>query len=329
MAHHLPHLRFLLLLLAGLSPLAGAAPAEPRSSAPQPVIVDSDFGTDIDDAFALALVLASPQFEPRLVIASFGDTPLRTRLLRRFLRETGHADLALATGPAQASAEAAVTQGTWAADEDTAAAPDAVEALLSQLRQAPANQLTLLALGPLTTIDTALQRDPATFARLRKVVMMGGSIRRGYGPQAGTTSPTPSVEYNVKLAPGALRRLLASGVAVEMLPLDATEVALPDALQQAIFAADTPWARPLSELYPLWAERSPWGTVPTLFDVVPVARLLDPAVCTPVPLHVTVDDDGMTRSSTGPANAKVCLDVDRSRVLARLRHALLPSPVTD
>lgn len=319
----LPRLCAALVLAGGTAVAAPQAP--PASHAPQAVIVDTDFGSDIDDAFAIALVLASPGLEPLLFTASQGDTALRARLLRRFLDAGGRPDLPVAAGPAGPGDDSPVTQGEWAATE-TRASPDAVAALLDTLRAAPARHIVLLALGPLTTVDAALQRDPATFARLRKVVLMGGSIRRGYGDQAGTNSETPGAEYNVKLAPAALRRLLASGVAVEMLPLDATEVALPADLQAAVFAAATPWARPLSQLYPLWAARNPWGTVPTLFDVVPVARLLDPGVCTPVPMHVAVADDGMTRPAPGRANAGVCLDVDRARVLALLRRALVPAP---
>jgi len=311
-----------LLLHAGL-----ASAAEAAKPAPIPVIVDNDFGTDIDDGFALSLVLASPRLKPLLVTTTYGDTQTRAQLIAQLLHDTGHADVPLAAGPAIGTREGEIGQAGWLRSPAPQVRSDGVDALLATLKRAPAGTVTLLALGPLTTVDAALKQDPQTFARLKQVILMGGSIHRGYGPQAGTNSDTPSAEYNIKLAPQALRDLLASGVKVEVQPLDSTEIALPAPLQARIFAAHTPYAAPLSALYTLWAERSPWGTTPTLFDVVPVARLLAPSVCKPVPLHITVDDDGMTRVGAGAPNATACLDVDKAGVLKLVEAALAPAAV--
>lgn len=324
----LPRARCALALVACLlMPLAAAQPARPP--APMPVIVDNDFGTDIDDGFALSLILASPRLKPLLVTTTYGDTRLRAQLVAQLLQDTGHGQVPVAAGPAIGTREGEIGQAGWLRDGARPVRADGVEALLRVLREQPAGQVTLLALGPLTTVQAALKRDPAAFARLKGVVLMGGSLRRGYGPVAGTNSDKPSAEYNIKLAPQALRDLLASGVPVEVQPLDSTEIALPADLQARIFAAPTPYAGPLSKLYALWAARSPWGTTPTLFDLVPVARLLDPAVCTPVPLHITVDDDGMTREGQGKPNARACLDVDKDRVLALVAAALAPAGEPD
>ncbi|WDS34671.1 nucleoside hydrolase [Pseudoxanthomonas sp.] len=292
-----------------------------------PVIVDSDFGGDIDDAFAMALLLSSPQFKPVLISASSGDAVLRGKLLKQFLVRTGHAGIPLVVGPSTPD-RSGMSQADWLAASTTAQAPlpEAAPAIIATLKAAPAGSVTLIALGPLTTIGAAIQYDPAAFKRLKRVVLMSGSIYKGYGPTAGTTKDTPSKETNAAGDPAALRALLASGVRVELLPLDATEVALPAELQARLFAADTVYATPLRELYGLWAPRSPWGTVPTLFDVVPVARLLDAAVCTPKPLRIAVDDDGMTRPVAGTPNAGVCLDVDRARVLDVLARHVAPAP---
>ncbi|SEM08609.1 purine nucleosidase [Pseudoxanthomonas sp. GM95] len=316
----------LLLLVASCAALSSHARAE-APSAPIPVIVDSDFGGDIDDAFAMSLLLASPQFKPLLISASSGDAVLRGKLLKQFLARTGHAGIPLVVGPSTPD-RSGMSQADWLAPSAAPEAPlpDAAPAIIAALRAAPEGTVTLIALGPLTTIGAAIQRDPKAFKRLKRVVLMSGSIYKGYGPTAGTTKDTPSKETNAAGDPAALRALLASGVPVDLLPLDATEVALPAELQARLFAARTVYATPLRELYGEWAPRSMWGTVPTLFDVVPVARLLDPAVCTPKPLHVAVDEDGMTRPVAGKPNAGVCLDVDRARVLDLMARRLAPAP---
>ena len=56
---------------------------------PIKVILDSDLGSDVDDAFALALLLASPEFEILGITLGHGQTQERGRLACRLLYETG------------------------------------------------------------------------------------------------------------------------------------------------------------------------------------------------------------------------------------------------
>ena len=62
------------------------------------VILDTDIGDDIDDAFALALALPSPELKILGITTAWGDTNLRARLVDRFLMETGHAEIPVAEG---------------------------------------------------------------------------------------------------------------------------------------------------------------------------------------------------------------------------------------
>ena len=303
-----------------------------RAAHVTPVIVDTDIGDDIDDAFALALLLRAPELKIEAVTTSFGDTALRTRLVRRLLREAGRDDIAVGTGPATPDTTR-FTQSAWAAGGSAQPAPDAVTLLLDRLHAAPAGTITLIALAPLTTIGRAIARDPSGFKRLRQVIMMGGSVRRGYGHSPGTTSDTPSAEYNVRSDPSDVRRLIGSGVPVTLMPLDATEIALPGQLRHDIFAQADPVDRALAQLYAQWAANNPWGPVPVVFDVVPVAYWLDPTVCDAVPIDLTVRDDGATVARTGPANVRACLAINRAKVLDLLanhlvRSAVSPSPVS-
>ncbi|WP_428376491.1 nucleoside hydrolase [Lichenicoccus sp.] len=291
----------------------------------KPVIVDTDIGDDIDDAFALALLLRAPEVSIEAVTTSFGNTTLRTRLVRRLLHQAGRDDIAVGTGPSTADSTR-FTQAAWALTRPAAPAPDAVALLLERLRAAPTGSITLIAIAPLSTIGAAIARDPATFRRVRQVILMGGSVRRGYGKVPGTTSATPGNEYNIHSDPGDFRRLIESGVAVVLMPLDATEVALPLAMRRDIFGQPDPADRALAALYAQWAANNPWGPVPVLFDVVPVAWLLDPSVCHPVPIRLAVLDSGATIEQPGAANVHACLDVDRARVLGLLTERLKASP---
>lgn len=61
--------------------------APPTASAPEKIIIDTDIGDDIDDAFALALALHSPELQILGVTSAFGDTQTRAKLVDRFLGE--------------------------------------------------------------------------------------------------------------------------------------------------------------------------------------------------------------------------------------------------
>ena len=64
-----------------------------EESKPQKILIDTDIGSDIDDAFAVGLALESPEFKILGISSATGDTTLRARLLSRLLQDTGRADI--------------------------------------------------------------------------------------------------------------------------------------------------------------------------------------------------------------------------------------------
>jgi len=88
------------ILLFDFGPsLAFAQPPSPQGSQ-QLVIIDTDIGDDIDDAFAVALALESPELKILGITTAFGDTELRARLLDRYLAAVGRKDIPVAAGVA-------------------------------------------------------------------------------------------------------------------------------------------------------------------------------------------------------------------------------------
>src|SRR5689334_23174909 len=78
----------------------GSAGATNAVSTPQPVIIDTDIGDDIDDAFALALALKSPELKVVGVTTTFGNTEMRAKLVDRYLKAVGRSDIPVFAGPA-------------------------------------------------------------------------------------------------------------------------------------------------------------------------------------------------------------------------------------
>ena len=79
-----------------------------------PVILDTDIGTDIDDAFALALVLASPELDLRGVTTVGSDAETRALMVCRFLTAVGRRDIPVAAGATPQPAEEIEKQGHYA-----------------------------------------------------------------------------------------------------------------------------------------------------------------------------------------------------------------------
>lgn len=306
--------------------LPGAASAAPAAAnAAHKVIVDMDIGDDIDDAFALALLLQSPEIEIIGITTAWGDTALRTRLLERFLRDTGHAGIAVAQGAATAN-PTPFTQARYAqrGNAPAKAPQDAADFILREVARQP-GQVTLLALGPLTNIGAAIARDKVAFGKVKQVVMMGGSVRAGYRKSQYVAVRPADKEYNIVSDVAGAQALFASGVPIIMMPLDSTQIRLDEVERNAIFGHGSPLTDAVTLLYHQWIDSyQPWSSnMPSLFDVVPVTWLIDPASCPTAPLRIAVTDDGYTRETPGQPNARVCLASNQPRFFELFMQRLL------
>jgi inosine-uridine nucleoside N-ribohydrolase len=314
-------------LASGALAPASAAPATPgsRPSVGQPVIIDTDVGDDIDDAFALTIALQDPRLEVIGITTAWGDTRTRTLLVRRLLTTLGRQNVVVAQGPATPS-KTPFTQKKWAMGAlDTTAAPDAIEFIRDQVRKRP-GEITLIALAPLSNIDALQRRDPDALHKLKQVTLMGGSIYAGYNLGGAIPVAQPSPEYNVVSAPQGLRILLESNIPIKMFPLDSTQIKFDEVRRDRLFAYGSPASDALALLYHQWRLYNGWSITPTLFDAVPVTSLLQPATCPVRPMRITVDEHGYTRPVAGEANVSVCLTVDESATQRLIMDTLAPLP---
>lgn len=307
----------MLILSAGASAHGQpAAAAEKQTARPQLVILDTDIGDDIDDAFALALVLRSPEVKLLGITTAYGDTELRARLVDRYLAAVGRKEIPVEAG-VQTQARNHFTQAAYALQAPERKHGDAVEFLLREIREHP-GAITLIAIGPLFNVQAAMERDPAAFRKLKRVVLMGGSVYRGYdGGKPGETNQPPSPEWNILCDPAGARALLASGVPVFMMPLDSTQIHLTPAELGKVLSHGSPLTDQLTLLYHQWTGADVWR-MPTLFDPVAVAFAICPELCPMQTIRLDVDEQGYTRPSAGEPNAQVCLRPDEKGFLAFL-----------
>jgi purine nucleosidase len=286
--------------------LAAQTPTSAQQTKPQEkIIIDTDIGDDIDDAFAVALALHSPELQVLGITTTFRDTETRAKIADRLLGELGREDIPVAAGVATPY-DKPMSQQRYAEGGHFAKAShrNAVDFILEQIHRYP-NEITLVAIGPLMNVGALLDKDPAAFHQLKRVVIMGGSVERGFGDLDYTPAHGPDAEWNIMNDIPSAKKLFLSGVPLFVMPLDSTQLHLDEVKRAFLFARGTPTTDALTILYHQWG-----GQTPTLFDPMTIAYIVEPKLCPVVPLHIRVDDKGFTRSEPGAPNAQVCLHSD-------------------
>ncbi len=284
-------------LAMALAARAGTSAAAGDSR--RPVILDTDIGDDIDDTWALLMLLRMPALDLRLAVGDFGNALYRARLLARLLELTGKTDIPIGIGlgledkPGQ--------QSSWLGDYQLADYPgavyaDGVQAIIDTIKASP-EPVTLLCLGPVPNIAEALRRDPSIAANARFVGMYG-SIYKGYlGDDA------PVAEYNVRVDPASLQAAFAASWECTITPLDTCGLlVLEGDNYRRLYESDDPWLKALMANYRAWLPGAPFiapdhdmrRVSTTLFDLVAVhlAAGGDLVEMETLPLRVT--DDGYT-----------------------------------
>ncbi len=297
----------LLSVLDGYAQQA-ATKAKDASAEPIKVIFDTDIGDDVDDAFALALLVSRPEVKLLGVTTAWGDTALRARLTARFLA-SGYSGIPIYAGPKTVS-KATFSQAPYAMAYPAKDWPDATAFVLDEIRKYP-GQITLIAVAPFSNVGALIDRDPATFRKLKRIVLMGGSVHRGYG-DLGYPWSTPvkaGPEYNVDSDVASSKKLFAAGVPIAMMPLDSTQLKLDEVKRDALFSHGSAMTDNLTLLYHQWSA-STGSPTPTLFDAMAVAAAIRPDLCPTTPMHIRIDDQGGTIAEAGEPNADVCLQSD-------------------
>ena len=265
----------------------------------------------MDDAFAVALALQSPELKILGITAAWGNTPLRAKLLARFLQETGRTDIPIAVGTEKYPAKGKLnfSQAKYAERGPDRTFPAAVDFLLAQIRQHP-GEITLIAIGPETNLGEAdrprSRHIPETEAR-----GLDGRIRSTAVTTASaypTGKPQPQPEWNILCDIPAAQKLFTSGIPLYVMPLDSTQIKLQELERAKIFSTGTSITDALTVLYHQWSNGN--QVTPTLFDAVAVAYAIKPDLCPTTSLRLRVDEQGSTRVETGAPNAQVCLRSD-------------------
>ena len=268
---------------------------------PQKIILDTDIGDDIDDAYALALILGSPELELVGVTTVFKNTPARARLAQTILKLAGRGEVPVAAGcgavmsPRVTYREPDLTAGQVSLglaarellqDERpkqcVAALPEnelpalfpshGVDFLVDTI-MAGAGDIVPVTIGAMTNLAMALVKEPRLLRKIPRVVSMCGCFE------------SERTEWNISCDPVAACIVFGSRVPMTVVGLDVTlQVVLTEDERARVLSCDRPVARCLTEATRAWERR-----MPVLHDPLALETLIWPELISTRRGSVTVE----------------------------------------
>ena len=268
------------------------------SASPARVIIDTDPG--VDDAFALLLAMRSPELKIEAITPVAGNVPLDLTLPNalRLVEIAGRTDIPVAAGArtplmrrlvtaTYAHGENGLGGAVFPAPTTKPVAEPAAEYIRHIVRKYP-HEVTLITLGPLTNIATALNGDPELAGMVRGLTMMGGSLSGG--------NITPAAEFNIYVDPEAARIVFQSGIPITMVGLDVTrKTSLTDDHIRTLEAAQNPVSQAAATIgRNAIAHNRERGFLvgPNMHDSLAVAAFLDPTILKWQDYYVDVETTG-------------------------------------
>lgn len=283
------------------------------------VLLDTDIGTDVDDAVALAYLLAQRECDLVGITTVSGEPIKRASLVSAMCRAAGRdvpiypgAEHPLYIAQRQTVAQHAVALGNWS-HETQFPEGQAVDFMRRVIRENP-GEVVLLTIGPLTNIAQLFQADPDIPALLKSLVTMGGI----FDPNTPFMT-RDGVEWNLMLDPHATRIVYDAPAPLHRsVGLDVTaQVVLTAAEVRARFTA--PLLRPVLDFAEIWfTQWTPPGIA--FHDPLTAATIFDESLCAYERGTVHIDLETLPGKSTfyageAPARHEVARSVERGRYL--------------
>ncbi len=262
------------------------------------VIIDTDPG--VDDALALLLAMRSPELKIEAITPVAGNVPLELTLPNalRMVEIAGRSFIPVAAGAKGPLMRRLVTAayvhgenglgGAVFPEPTTKPIAEPAAQVIRQIVRKYPGEVTLLPIGPLTNIATALNLDSELAGMVRGIVMMGGSLSGG--------NITPAAEFNVYVDPEAARIVFQSGIPITMVGLDATrKTSLTEEHVRVLESAQNLVSQAAAKIgrYAINHNRERGFLVgPNMHDSLAVAGFLDPSLLTLKEYYIDVETTG-------------------------------------
>ncbi|MFB5761869.1 nucleoside hydrolase [Paenibacillus medicaginis] len=293
------------------------------------IILDTDIGTNADDAVALALALHSPEIRIEGITTVYGKVRTRALIAQKVLNLCGAGHIPVYPGielPLLRNRPLlrAGIEGKGMQLQDSGSKLDrhAVDFIVQTVMEHP-GEITLVMIGPHTNVATAMIREPRIAERVKQIVMMGGVTR--LAPNGSDLSP---VEHNIQCDPEAAGVVFSSGAPILMLGLDVTRQAVfTRAEADRMGTSGTPLTGTLVRMmhdFMDYMERD----FSYMCDPLAIAVLLDPTLIRTKRMNIRVlyergDFSGQTiAEANSDGNVETALEMDTARFFELLNQRL-------
>ena len=237
------------------------------------ILLDTDIGSDIDDAVCLAYLLAQPECELLGITTVTGEAVKRAMMASVLCRLAGKDDIPIYPGAEspllasqqQQTAPQADALTKWPDHQRDFASGEAVEFLRQTIRHQP-HEVTLLTIGPLTNIALLFAIDPEIPALLQGLVIMGGEF----------FAQSPRAEWNIRLDPQAATIVYRAQPPLHRsIGLDVTTQVVMDA-DEVRRRFEVPLLRPVVDFAEVWFRDKPQIV---FHDPLAAVTLFDHQIC--------------------------------------------------
>lgn len=277
------------------------------------IIFDCDLGDDIDDAFALAMILASDDVDVLGICMDWGNTEDRAQLACRMLYETGREDIPVYIG--RKTSEINTPQHAWGIgfDKLKPEKKSAVDFIVETLNKYP-GEVNLITVGPVPNMMDVVKKDKYALSKAKHIYAMFGSFYMGYD-----SGPRINAEWNVVADVEASKMYISNVNNITFAGTDVTTfVKWDEEKRLKLMMRNTPLTDGITSLTALWQNATPWDT-PTLYDCVAIGMLLWPDLFETRPAFVKVIDGGFTIiDESKEPNSHVGLKINTDEFLKRL-----------
>jgi len=291
------------------------------------VLIDCDVG--VDDALALILAFHSPELDVKAVTGVNGNVPLEQVFenIQKVLSLIQPKDKPLIAKGADRPLKGNPIYAHSVHGKDGLGgakinrkegkewwqfyAGPANELIPKMARRYP-DEMTLVAIGPLTNLALAIQEDPEGMRALKEIVIMGGVVRTG-------GNITPHAEFNIFSDPLAARRVLGSKLPITLVPLDVThQVSLtPQWMEQKVIPVNSSFSKFVIEStgYDSATHQFRDKELIHLHDPLAVGVVVEPELLKKERLSIGVETEegefyGRTFETSEGPNIEVCLEVN-------------------
>lgn len=275
------------------------------------MILDTDLGDDIDDAFALAVCLNHPGLDLRGVTTVRGDTGLRAAQARYLLALGGRPDLPVAAGsrdaldgivPLNRNCQAEVLP-THEEERWREGRTDAVRMLAELSTENPG--ALLLCIGPLTNAARLIVEFPEAFSQLNRVVVMGGHL----------LDLQEQPEYNFACDPRAAQVVIDCGKPLLVVGLEVTmQCQMSEEQVAELGQGEAALAAAVAEMTHLWQKNSEPKRLPVLHDPLAALALAEPDIIATESLCLQIDEQGGCHRAEGEPQVEYAVEVEAARV---------------